>query len=346
MLLRKLLKKSNYTSWAIDPADFPAQASIKEKMLFLLGFTVLAPSGHNTQPWMFNISENRIVFSFIPERSLHDSDPEGRQLLIAFGCALENFSIAAKHFGFEPKITLFPFPNKDNRICLIECINATPMPQNLLFAISKRHTNRGPYDNAEVAVKLVEDFRKLSSKLLEVIFINNPGHKEKLAEIAIRSQIASMEKKSFRNELSGFIKSSYTQSFTGMPGFVLGIPSFVSLFASSLIKRMNLSRLSEKKDRHIIKQTPGFIIITSKEDEPTLWIESGRIFERAWLTATSYGVSFSPLTAVVQEKEYRKEFENSVGTNFHVVAFARVGIPLNPSLPSPRFPVNYLISKK
>lgn len=346
MLLGNLLKKPNYAPWKISPIDFPAQASIREKMLFLLGFAILAPSGHNTQPWLFEISENCVTFSFIPDRSLNDSDPEGRQLLIAFGCALENFSIAAKHFGFEPKLTFFPFPNKeDSRICMVECVNTTPIPQDLLSAISKRHTNRGPYNNNEIPKKLIEYFHKLSTNSLEVIYVDDLDKKKKLAEFAINAQIATMEKKSFRNELSGFVKSSFTKSYTGMPGFALGIPSLVSLFASFLIKRINLSKMTEKKDREVIKQTSGFIIVTSKEDKPAFWIETGRVFERAWLATTASEAAFSPLAAVVQEQTYRKEFEHTIGTNFHVVAFARVGMPLNPSLPSPRFSVNHLLTE-
>lgn len=347
MLLRNLLKKPNYAPWKINPSDFPSQASMEKKMLFLLGFAVLAPSGHNTQPWLFEIFGNCVTFSFIPDRSLNDSDPEGRQLLLAFGCALENFSIAVKHFGFEPKLTFFPFPNgNDNRICIVECVETIPMPQDLLCAIPKRHTNRGPYSNNKIPKNLIEYFDKLSTDSLKVIYIDDLDKKKKLAEFAINAQIATMEKKSFRNELSGFVKSNFTQSYTGMPGFVLGIPSLVSLFASFLIKRINLSKMTEKKDKEVIEQTSGFIIVISKEDNPTFWIEAGRILERAWLATTVSGAAFSPLAAVVQEQTYRKEFEHTIGTNFHVVAFARVGMPLHPSLPSPRFPVNHLLIKR
>ncbi|MEK7193692.1 MAG: hypothetical protein AAB652_02780 [Patescibacteria group bacterium] len=47
--------KSNYAPWAIDIVVFPKEGAIEDQLRFLLGFAILAPSGHNSQLWSFKI---------------------------------------------------------------------------------------------------------------------------------------------------------------------------------------------------------------------------------------------------------------------------------------------------
>ena len=41
--------------WAITEQDFPVAGSVEEQLRFLLGYAILAPSSHNSQPWQFRI---------------------------------------------------------------------------------------------------------------------------------------------------------------------------------------------------------------------------------------------------------------------------------------------------
>jgi nitroreductase len=43
------------TDWHNLETKFPEQSSPAEKLKFLLQYAVLAPSSHNTQPWLFRI---------------------------------------------------------------------------------------------------------------------------------------------------------------------------------------------------------------------------------------------------------------------------------------------------
>ena len=59
-----------------------------------------APSGHNSQPWQFAVAENHITISPDFSRRLPAVDPDDRELFISLGCAAENLSLAAAHFGY------------------------------------------------------------------------------------------------------------------------------------------------------------------------------------------------------------------------------------------------------
>ena len=62
----------------------------------LISYAIKAPSGHNTQPWLFRMQPNEI--EILPDfgQSLPIVDPMNRELYISLGCAAENLCIAAQ----------------------------------------------------------------------------------------------------------------------------------------------------------------------------------------------------------------------------------------------------------
>ncbi|MDP9191424.1 MAG: hypothetical protein M3P06_06960 [Acidobacteriota bacterium] len=57
--------------WIIDEADFYEIETYEQQMQFLLRYAILAPSGHNTQPWSFRITAEGVeVFADYSRRLL------------------------------------------------------------------------------------------------------------------------------------------------------------------------------------------------------------------------------------------------------------------------------------
>lgn len=61
--------------WTIDPADFPAAGGPMRQLKFLLDYAVLAPSGHNSQPWLFRIGDGWVEVHADRTRRLPVVDP-------------------------------------------------------------------------------------------------------------------------------------------------------------------------------------------------------------------------------------------------------------------------------
>ena len=62
-----------------------------------------APSGHNTQPWKFEVNENHIIIRPNFARRLKVVDADDHALFISLGCALENLVLSAKAHQFSTK---------------------------------------------------------------------------------------------------------------------------------------------------------------------------------------------------------------------------------------------------
>lgn len=338
--------KENYAPWSIGVDAFPEKGNLAEQLKFLLGFSILAPSGHNSQPWEFTIKNNSIEFWVNKDRALSKSDPEGRQTSIAIGCALENLLIAADYYGYKAETKYFP-ENDDNLVASVSLQKVGAIrnePSHLIFSIPKRASNRGKYTNQAIPEKFLEETRKVSNDDIEVVIVTEKSKIFPLAEIANQAQIEVMDRDFFREELSHYIESNFTKSKTGMPGFTLGLPSLVSLFASKLIKKVNMSRMTAKKDDSLLKKfTTAFLLVSAKNDDKYSWVKTGQVFEKVWLLATQNEVSFSVLAAGVQVGEYYKKIQEILKTNLRPLAFSRVGYSEKIARHSPRFNISEVV---
>ncbi len=338
------MKALNYKPWNLKISDFPEHADLTEQVLFVLRFAILAPSGHNSQPWEFQIKENSIFIRVNKERSLAYSDPKRRQLLIGIGCAIENILLASDYYGFRSELKYFPEVSDDDlvaRISLKKTDNTKNNPNHLIFSIAKRRTNRGKYFSRPLPEQFLQTIQKNSDDNLKIGFITDKNKKDEIINIVSMAQVESMEDPLFREELSHYIKSNYTKSKTGMPGFTLGIPAPISLFASSLIKKINLSKKNQKQDEALLKEfTPVFGVISSRIDDKNGYIASGWLFEKVWLLAEQAGIAVSPLAATIQSDSYCAEFQKVFGIhNYRPQIFFRIGYPVKSVEHSPRMSV-------
>ena len=339
----------NYRPWEIDLRDFPGRGSEVDKLTFLLRFAVLSPSGHNTQPWNFSIVRNTISLFVNRERSLERSDPQRRQLLLAFGCMIENLFIAADHYGFAPSVDYFPDPQNRDLVAIIsfdkEGAGSRGADGDLITAIPLRHTNRGKYLDRSLPAHFVERVKKYGDDELKLSIVTATEEKNTIADIVNDATIEIMDNNEFREELSHYIRSSFTREHTGMPGFALEIPAPISLLASRLIKKINLSRGNKKKDQELLKRhTPGgFMVISSRNDEAADRLAAGRLFEKIWLAATKEGLNCSPLASAIQSPRHNQLLRQALHTDFEPQVFFRIGYGQKTFRHSPRFAVEQLL---
>src|SRR5690242_9653543 len=94
--------------WAIAEADFPRDEPLEEQLKFLVGYAALAPSGHNSQPWLFWVEGDKVELYADRARALPVVDPDDRELVISCGCALAHYRIALAYFGFAAAVKLAP----------------------------------------------------------------------------------------------------------------------------------------------------------------------------------------------------------------------------------------------
>lgn len=74
-----------------------------------MAWAVLAPSPHNRQPWLLQLSgDNEALLYCDLDRRLPHTDPFDRQVVIGLGCFVELFVLAAGAEGYAVNVEPFP----------------------------------------------------------------------------------------------------------------------------------------------------------------------------------------------------------------------------------------------
>lgn len=116
-------------------------SDIRPDFIYMMEQAVKAPSGHNTQPWLFRVQKDRIQILPDMSKSLPAVDPDNRELFISLGCATENLCIAA-----EAKDMLrYRFFRIGEITVLLSEASMIKETSGLIEEISVRQTNRGIY---------------------------------------------------------------------------------------------------------------------------------------------------------------------------------------------------------
>jgi hypothetical protein len=121
--------------------------------LTLVRAAILAASPHNTQPWLFKVTDSSIELYIDTQRNVGALDPYLREEHIGIGCAMENLILAARANGYAATVTIQPGQLEalpvDPQPRLLARVDLAPGKREesaLYEAIPRRHTNRGPYD--------------------------------------------------------------------------------------------------------------------------------------------------------------------------------------------------------
>jgi hypothetical protein len=144
--------------WEVRETDFRRAGTSAEQLRFLLQYAVLAPSGHNTQPWLFKIDGDAVELYADRTRALPVVDPDDRELTISCGAALFQLRIALRHFGYAGVIATLPDADDPDLLARIRLGNkrdATTEEHALFDAICKRRTNRQVFEQREVPAEML-----------------------------------------------------------------------------------------------------------------------------------------------------------------------------------------------
>ena len=290
--------RENYSAWNLDINDFFKQSSLLEKNTFLTRFAILAPSSHNTQPWTFVSSREKIVICRNLARRLPVADSNDRQHFLSIGCCIENIVVAADYYGYVTKV-VYGENGQDRSIVATVFLELQDKRNDnkchLSHSILSRKTNRGKYKN-----------ESLDSNLIERIF--------------------ALDNK------------------TGMPGFSLGIPTLISFIIPTLIKYINLEKVSKKANYNLFtKFTPCVGIISTNGDSVVDWLNAGRIFERISLLLEQIKVSVSPWGAPIQIGNYYRKIQSDINVDGRPQFLFRIGFPISNARFSPRFNLSDVI---
>ncbi len=131
------------------PMHVPPEGDPAEALRTAVAWAILAPSGHNTQPWRFRIAEHTGDLRADRARALRVADPQDRELTISCGAALFHLRLALRSTGITPMVDLLPDERDPDLLARVRAgaPASPPAEEDALFAaIPRRRTNRHRYE--------------------------------------------------------------------------------------------------------------------------------------------------------------------------------------------------------
>ena len=330
--------------WQIDETEFYEIESPAEALKFLLRYAVLAPSGHNTQPWSFRVGDGKIEVHADFTRRLSVADPTDRELLLSIGAAITNLRVAASHFGFE---TLTGYSTDlDGTLVAVLSFAETCSPDSsmarLFPAIVTRRTNRQPFLDREIepaALGTLCDFVEEHASTVRFVLPHDRPHVEDLIETADQLLLSDEE---FRNEIARWLRPNEGSAGDGICGDAFGIVGPISALAPWMLRRFDMGPSQARRDRQLAHRAAGILVITAYDDRTSL-VRAGETLERLLLVLTKLSIAYSFLNQPVQIPALRKELWSMLRSAGPPQALIRFGIAAPLRRAMPRRPIDNVL---
>jgi hypothetical protein len=328
--------------WNISESEFPASGSPAEKFEFLLRYAVLAPSSHNTQPWLFKVEDDVLYVYADRTRALPVVDPDDRELIISVGAAIFHIRVALQNFSYAGAVEILPKkhdPDLLARISLGDQHSPTANEQQLFRAIPKRRTNRSRFEETKLPQSLLLDLETTaSSEGATLKFINDDLQRNAVADLVGEGDRLQMADKSFRRELAAWVRSNRSIQQDGIPGYGFGFTDVISVGGPFIIRTFDLGGFQAAKDRDLATGSPVLAILHTEADTSRDWIAAGQALARVLLCARAHNVWASFLNQPIEVEASRPKLRDALDLTGFPQILLRLGY--GPEVrPTPRRPV-------
>jgi hypothetical protein len=337
------MSAANLAAWDIAPTAFPHACGTAAQVRFAVGYAILAPSSHNTQPWKFLVSDNELLVCADRSRSLPVIDPFDRELVISCGAALFNLRVAFAHFAIPTQIRLLPQASDPDilaRISLTPTGAVPPGLADLIDAMPRRRTNRGAFADEPPPEDLEERLRAAAAQEgVDVVILRAEPDRTRVAELISEADRQQFADPHFRRELASWIHPAHRDD--GMPAFSQGMAPLVDAatpVAAMVIRTFDVGHGVAAAHEALARGSPLLAVLATRTDDQEAWLTTGQALERMLLVATGAGYAASYLNQPIEVPELRARLARDLGTARHPQLVLRIG--RGPDCPpSPRRPL-------
>lgn len=303
---------------AVAEHELSPNATDAEFLRYIVNYAVLAPSGHNTQPWLFRIKDTELQLLADRTRALPVVDPHDRALTISCGAALDHLSVAARRFGREPLVDELPSADPDHLATVRPGNVVTPSPEDiaLLEAIPKRRTTRTLFDARDLPTTLLKDCCALAEQHgAELTIIQEKARRSEIADLVAKGDRTQFSDPRFRRELAAWVHSRRSATKDGMSGESFGMPDLLSPVGALVIRTFDLGNGIAAGDRKkIVEGSPVLAVFSTEGDDTADWIATGRALSKVLLKLTASGATASFLNQPIEVDALRPQLGESIGT--------------------------------
>ena len=336
--------------------------------LALVRAGILASNAHNSQPWRFQVSDDRVALFADPVRNLGSFDPFRREMFLSLGCALENMVLAARAEGYEPRVELTAgrlspgAPVAAGEPAAVLHLSPGPRAESEFHrAIAVRHTHRGAYEAGRpVPETLNREMQSLAGEFPDIrLSLFGAGTaKDRLGELIVSATADIVADHQMVMDSARWFRFDWNSLERHRDGITLdavGLPPLVSALAKIIPapspEQADRQWLTATRDVHVgTAALLGAISVRDLYDRPAA-LNAGRLWQKLHLCVAARGLAAQPLNQpaerVDRELELGREarmaaaLAGAIGAaGWQPTFLFRMGYAASAARPSPRRPVD------
>lgn len=280
----------------------------EESLLKILKYAAKAPSGHNTQPWIFKAGKDSLTILPDFSRALPVVDPDNHALYISLGCALENLIIAANEFNFKT-VTEFIGDERQPQMVVKLSPAAITDKSGLFGYIVKRQVTRREFRPEKVPASLLNELFEKTERVHVKLFLSE-DEIDSLTPYINEANSLQFGNREFVNELVSWLRFSQKEVMTkgdGIWSASMGLPNTGRFIGKFTMKNFVSARSEEKRLKKVIGASAGFALFMVEKNDPVHWIRLGQAFQRFGLMATKNNICHAHLNMPCEELQVREK---------------------------------------
>lgn len=323
----------------------------EKEILFLAS---LAPSGHNTQPWLVQYIElYHWIIANDKTRWLPAVDPTQRETILSIGAFLQNLEYAAGAFGYTCAWNLLAATNQDERVMEVKLTKTGAKSDFDTEKIKTRRTVRSNY-RSELISK--EDLDHIAGSKSDGFHYLPSGGKE--SEFVNEQTIEANRIQAYRDpaqeELADWIRFSnkaaekYRDGLTTASMEIEGISGFLvrNFYSKESAMSHDFRDKGIDKVRSQVSRSAGWILLTTRDNSVATLLECGRRLQRLLLRIRERNIAIHPMTQILEERSTQQVLNDSININETVQFILRTGyLDQYPRPVSLRRPVSWFMRK-
>lgn len=284
----------------------------QDTIRFILESAVMAPSADNHHRIRFQVDKDTILVRHT-EGELPPQGGYKRVLaLLSLGALVENLTIAASRFGISAKTTLLQDPAHPDLVLQILLQAQQAESDSLWQFIPLRHTNRhvffrGPKMAEAEQNQLGEAANQFPA--CQLVWLDEPVRRRQALRLMRRAETERFHNRTLHKELFSAIRFDvgwHRSCQEGMPPGALGVEPLLRPFFV-LLRHWPVMRLANFFGAHRVlgwracdlpcRLAPNLGLLAVRNLDSQAIFDTGRIFQRVWLSITRQGRVLQPMPA-------------------------------------------------
>ncbi|MDT5005460.1 MAG: hypothetical protein QOJ24_2636 [Mycobacterium sp.] len=306
-----------------------------------VGLACRAPSLHNSQPWRWVAEGSSLHLYADLTRVMIAADPEGRQMYLSCGAALDHFAVAMTAAGWHTSVQRFPDALDPYHVATIKFRRATEVSEDSrarAAAIDRRRTDRGPFDGP-AGWPVTETLLREAVIPYHVMFdIVLDTARPSLAQASRLTEAIRANDPSYSAELNWWTASVATDE---------GVPQ-TALISAAVSDRVDVKRRFPSTHDHRgsddvqVDRSKIVVLSTHREDTRLDVLHCGEALSAVLLDCTVAGLATCTLTHMTElapSREIIRGLTGQRGTPQLLIRIGQTSVTDEEFVPTPRKPL-------